>query len=116
MSARHWSRAICTQVDPAPVTVGPVAPVCSAPGPSAVMEAASASIAAVSTRVPRLLMRFSTEPPVYVVGGARVVGVAEDLRRRADLDDAAGLPLVDVEERAAIRDALRLLHVVRHDH
>src|SRR5262245_6298826 len=110
MSARHWSSAIWTHVEPAPVIVGPIAATAGRE------ESPSSPATRATTPPPRTIRIGLAEPPVHVVGGAGVVGVAEDLRGRARLDDAAGLALVHVEERAAVGDALRLLHVVGDDH
>src|SRR6476469_8521929 len=56
----------------------------------------------------------SAEPPLHVVGGARVIGIGEDHLGRPELHDPPRLALVDVEKGALLRDPLRLLHVVGH--
>src|SRR3954454_19337201 len=58
----------------------------------------------------------SAEPATDVILGLLLAGVGEDLLRRVDLDQAAGLarPL-DVEERGHVARARGLLHVVGHD-
>src|SRR5690242_4417270 len=56
------------------------------------------------------------EAAVDVVGGAGVVRLVEHLLRRARLHDVPGRVLGGEEEGAIARYALRLLHVVGHDH
>src|SRR5947199_9697928 len=97
-SARHWSSAICTHVDPAPVMVGPEAR--AAP-------AGSTRTAAARAASRRRRIRTSAEPPVDVIGRAWVDRLLEDLPGVAGLDDMAGLTLTGQEERAVRRDALR---------
>src|SRR5438309_7661845 len=60
--------------------------------------------------------RRSAEAAIDVVPGAGVDGIPEHLLRGVGLDDDAGRPLLREEERALLRDAHRLLHVVGDDH
>src|SRR5579875_2527777 len=57
----------------------------------------------------------SAEAAVHVVGGARVVRVLEDLRGVPCLDDVTRGVVRGEEERARLRHARGLLHVVRDD-
>src|SRR3954454_4545667 len=61
--------------------------------------------------------RVSAETAADIVLGLLLRRVGEDLLRRVDLHEAAGLagPL-DVEERRQVAGARGLLHIVRHDH
>src|SRR3984957_2611831 len=58
---------------------------------------------------------YSAEAAVHVVGRARVLGSFEDALGGTRLDDAAWFVLGGEEERAVVRDALGLLHVVGDD-
>src|ERR1700737_1138564 len=60
--------------------------------------------------------RRSAEAAIDIVPGAGVNGIPEDLLRGVRFDDDAGSPLLCEEERALLRDAHRLLHVVGDDH
>src|SRR3982074_319919 len=62
------------------------------------------------------LSRRSAEAAIDIVPGAGVDGIAEHLFRGFRLDDDAGCSLLREEERALLRDAHRLLHVVGDDH
>src|SRR5215469_2000081 len=77
-------------------------------GPSGVAHQTHAAIAA----TPGVL----AEPAVHVVLGPRVVRSLEQPVRRAHLDDVPWGLVGRQEERAVLRDAGGLLHVVRHDH
>src|ERR1700680_3361205 len=118
MSARHWSSAIWTQVEPAPSTVGPAASVVWVPIPSsaAQVSTAHAPVAMAARPRPRNSRTRLPEPPVDVIGRPLVVGVLEDLLRRPHLDDLSRRALFDHEECAAVRHSLSLLHVVGADH
>src|SRR5262249_23004392 len=98
-SAAHWMVAFWSHVEPAPSTV--TLPACATCGRADPVDAATASTtpASIARRIHR---RALPEPAIHVVRCARVVGVAEDLRRRPDLHDLARLALVHVEERALV--------------
>src|SRR5205807_5171429 len=98
-----------SHVDPAPSTV-----TLAWAGAAAVADDASEQNTTSSRSASR--RRVLPEPAIHVIRRPRVVRIAEDLLSRPDLHDLAGLALVHVEERALLRDALRLLHVVRDDH
>src|ERR1035438_2255844 len=57
----------------------------------------------------------SAEATEGVVQRARVDGVVEDLLGGVELDKFTGAVLTHEQERAVVRDASGLLHVVRHD-
>src|SRR5262245_39272566 len=103
--------AICTHVEPAPVTVTPLARAGRAPAMGAIPANSTAAIARRIRRMPSP-PRALAETSVHVVGGPRVLRVTEDPIGGADLDDAAGLVLRGQEERRLVGDSLRLLHVV----
>src|SRR5688572_6813977 len=105
-----------TNDDPVPVTVGPSAPAGSADPRSPDPTEPRTTAAAASTRASREGGRRSAEAAMDVVRRALVARVAEDLGRRALLDEPTGLAeRVDEEEAAVVRDPHRLLHVVRDD-
>ena len=112
-SARHWSSAICTHVEPAPLIVGPRR--LRAAGATA--DAAWRARDQHGRGAASADDRASAEPPVHVVGGARVVGCSKicvgrcpSRRRTRARSRRRG------RTRRMLRHALGLLHVVRDDH
>src|SRR5262245_30973042 len=99
-SARHWSSAIWTQVEPAPLTDGPSAAAGLAGARTRHSTAATGRSAA--WRIRRRMASSRHEPlaevPVDVVRGPRVLRPLEDVLGRTHLDDPARLVLGRQEE------------------